>query len=160
MRQHSVEAVGRRRAGRTAGRVVRAEHEVVDDQLRARLEKVREGARAADSIEAVFILQLDPGQLPPLLSQLVTEPGVLLLPSEQRSPRREPLFACSHLVINHRRLLSSERRGWFGTKERAGAAGVSARQLAPPRMPADVRRSFMRPPGVVTAGEFLRIRTR
>jgi hypothetical protein len=27
-------------------------------------------------------------------------------------------------------------------------------------MPADVRRSFMRPPGVVVTGEFLRIHTR
>src|SRR5436190_18851634 len=102
MREHPVEAVGRRRAGRTASRVAGPEHEVVDDQLRAPVEQLRECARAFARIEAIHLLHLYPRQLASQFRQLVTEPGVLLLPSEQRLSRGQPPLACSDLVITHR----------------------------------------------------------
>ena len=101
MREHPVEAVGRRRAGRTASRVAGPEHEVVDDQLRAPVEQLRECARAFGRIEAILLLHLDPRQLASQFRQLVTEPGVLLLPREQRLSRGQPRLACSDLVITH-----------------------------------------------------------
>src|SRR5438093_8486583 len=126
MRERPVEAVGRRRTGRTASRVVRAEHEVVDDELRASVEELRECAWATGRVEAVLLLHGDPRQLPPQLCQLVTELSVFLLASQQRRPRSEPVLACSDIVISHRCLLSCERRS--GVAE--GSVGLL---VLPPR---------------------------
>ena len=57
----TVEAVSDRRAGRAAGRVVGAEHEMVDEQLRAALEQMREGGAAFLGVEAILLVDLYPG---------------------------------------------------------------------------------------------------
>ena len=97
----AVEAVGDRRAGRTPRRVVGPEHEVIDEQLRASSEEIGEGRGALVGLEAVLLVDPDPGQLLPLPRQLVAAPRQLLLGLEQLQPGREPLFACSGLVIGH-----------------------------------------------------------
>ena len=97
--------VGHRRAGRAAGLVARAEHEVVDEQLAAAVEQLRQRARAVVGREPVLLLDPDPGQLAPLPGQLVAQPGVLLLAREQLVAGGRPLLAAHDLVIGHRRLL-------------------------------------------------------
>ena len=78
MRERAVDGVGHRRAGRAAGLVARAEHEVIDEQLGAAVEQLRQRARAFVRLEAVLLLDANPGQLAPLPGQLVTQAGVLL----------------------------------------------------------------------------------
>ena len=68
---NAVEAVCDRRAGRTAGRILRPEHEVVDEELRAASEKIGEGRLALVGLETVLLVDLNPGQILPLLRQLV-----------------------------------------------------------------------------------------
>ena len=82
VREHAVEAVRRRRAGRAARRVVRPEHEVVDDELRAAVEQLRQRAFAILGVEAVLLLQRDPRELTALPGDIVAEPRVLLLANE------------------------------------------------------------------------------
>jgi hypothetical protein len=97
-----VDSVGAGRAGRAAGLVVRAEHEVVDEELGATIEQLREGPGALIGIERVFLLDLYPGQLATLPREIVAEPRVLLLPPEQLLPRGQPVLAAPHLVVGHR----------------------------------------------------------
>src|SRR6478752_271709 len=73
----------RRRAGRAAGLVTRAEHEVIDEQLAAAVEELRQCARAFVRFEAVLLLDANPGQLAPLPGQLVTKAGVIFFAREQ-----------------------------------------------------------------------------
>src|SRR5687767_6393292 len=58
----AVEAVGNRRTGRTAGRVVRPEHEVIDEKLRATAEEVCERGAPVVGLEAVLLLDRYPWQ--------------------------------------------------------------------------------------------------
>src|SRR5215469_11901370 len=97
----AVEAVRDRRAGRTPCRVLGPEHEVVDEQLRASPEQIGEGRRALIGLEAVLLVDAEPGQLLPPPRQLVAAPRQRLLGLEQLQPRRKPLFTCSGLVIGH-----------------------------------------------------------
>ena len=57
-----VEAIGDGGAGRAAGRVVGAEHEVVDQQLRASLKEFGQGGAAVVGIEAVRLVEANPRQ--------------------------------------------------------------------------------------------------
>ena len=72
-----VEVVRDRRADRAAGRVVRAEHEVVDEQLRATVEQLRERLGPVGGLEAVVLLDRHPGKLPALPRQLLVAAGEL-----------------------------------------------------------------------------------
>src|SRR5690348_12010633 len=86
------ECVRDRGTDRTAGRPTRPEHEVVDKQLGAAVEKVREGLRAVLSLESVVLLDRDPGQLAPLPGELVAAPGELFLLLQQLLALRLPLL--------------------------------------------------------------------
>jgi hypothetical protein len=97
----AVEAVRDRRAGWTACRVVGPKHEVIDEELRASSEEIGKGRGALVGLEAVLLVDANPGQLLPLLRQLVATPGQLLLSLEQLHPGRKPLFTCAGLVIGH-----------------------------------------------------------
>src|SRR5713226_5705280 len=97
----AVEAVRDRRAGRTPCRVLGAEHEVVDEELRASPEQIGEGRRARVGREAVLLVNADPGQLLPPPRQLVAAPRQRLLGLEQLQPGHKLLFTCSGLVIGH-----------------------------------------------------------
>ncbi len=102
MRQNAVEGVGARGADRAAGLVARAEHEVVDEELGATVEELRQAPRALVGLEPVVLLDPHPWQLPPLLRELITEPGVFLLASQQLFAGRLPFLAAPDLVIRHR----------------------------------------------------------
>jgi hypothetical protein len=79
----AVEAVGDRRARRTARRVLRPKHEVVHEELRSPSEQLCQRSVAFVGVEAVVLLDPHPGELLPLPAQLVAPPGQLLLGFEQ-----------------------------------------------------------------------------
>src|SRR5262249_30048220 len=97
----AVEAVRDRRAGRTPCRVVGPEHEVIDEELRASSEEIGEGRRALVGLEAVLLVDSNPGQLLPPPRQFVAAPRQPLLRLEQLQPGRKPLLTCCDLVIGH-----------------------------------------------------------
>jgi hypothetical protein len=79
---------------------------VVDEQLTATVEQLRQRARAVVGVKAVLLLHPNPGQLAAPLRQLVAQSGVLLLAGEQLAARSCPLGGIHDLVIGHRYLLS------------------------------------------------------
>src|SRR4051812_50077475 len=91
VRERAVDGVGHRRAGRAAGLVAGAEHEVVDEQLAAAVEQLRQRARAFVRLEAVLLFDANPGQLAPSPGQFVTQAGLLPFPSEPPLPGNPPL---------------------------------------------------------------------
>src|SRR6266702_4291309 len=100
-----VEAVRGERAPRTA-RIRpaldrRAEHEVVDEQLRATVEEVDQRLRPVVGLEAVVLLDRDPGQRLPPAGELVAPAGELLLLSQELGPRSEPLLARAYGMVRH-----------------------------------------------------------
>src|SRR5919197_1245456 len=97
-----VEVVRNRRADRTTSRVRRAEHEVVDHQLGATVEEVREGLRPSGRLEAVLLLDSHPGKLSALSCQLIRLTGMCLLLGEQLVAGRLPLLLRCDLVLRHR----------------------------------------------------------
>jgi hypothetical protein len=88
---------------------------VVDHQLTAPVEQLRERARAVGGREAVLLLDADPRPLAPPPRKLVAQPRVLLLAGEQLVARGGPFFAAGDLVIRHRGLiLHANRNGLQG----------------------------------------------
>src|SRR5450631_1239655 len=102
MGEHAVEAVRGRRAGWTAGLVVRAEHEVIDHQLRAPVEQLLQAPRTRSALEGVRLLDRHPGKLPALPGELIALPAVLLFAREQLGARRAPFFPGTDPVLIHR----------------------------------------------------------
>src|SRR4029453_4620671 len=97
MKRGAVEAVRRiRTAGaaglRPAGRR-RAEHEVVDDELRAPVEELGQRLAPLVRVELVLLLDRHPGELLPPARKLVAAPRQLLLLGEERGPGLQPLVA-------------------------------------------------------------------
>ena len=87
-------------AGQTAF-VLRAEHEVIYEELRASFEQIGEGRRALVGLEMVLLINSNPWQPLPLLRQFVTTPRQLLLGLQQLQPSRKPLITRSDLVFSH-----------------------------------------------------------
>src|SRR5262245_8860588 len=104
-----VEAVRDRRAGRAAGGVVRPEHEVVDEELRAPSEEVRQRGLPLVGLESILLVDSNPRQLLPPPRQLVAAPRELLLRFEQLEPLGEPLLTCPGPVLRHRSCLLPSR---------------------------------------------------
>ena len=96
----AVEAVGDRRAGRTAGRKVGPEHEVVDEELRAPSEEVVERGAPFLGIESIRLVDPDPRQLLAPPRQLVAATGQLLLLFEQREAGAQPLVTRNDLIAH------------------------------------------------------------
>jgi hypothetical protein len=101
----AVEAVSNRRARRTSRRVLGAEHEVVDEQLRAPLEEVGERRAALVGLEPIVLLDAGPRQLLSSSRELVAAPRELFLGFEQLEPSCEPLVARAGRVVGHGCLL-------------------------------------------------------
>src|SRR5205814_2821128 len=96
------ERVRDRGADRAACLVGRPEHEVVDEQLGAAVEELGEGLRAVLRLEAVVLVDPDPGQLAPLPGQLVAPAGELLLLLQQLVALRLPLLLGADPVLRQR----------------------------------------------------------
>src|SRR5437764_805099 len=90
--EYAVEAVGSQRAGGTSGVVVEAEHEVVDEQLGAAVEQLRQAPWSVSGLERVLLLDWDPRKLSALPGELIAHPGELLLAPQQLSARGGPFF--------------------------------------------------------------------
>src|SRR5919199_2474477 len=101
MHGRAVEAVRGVRAAHAAGVGPavdrRAEHEVVDQELRAPVEELGQRLRSVLGLEAVRLLDRDPRQLLPLAGELVAPTGELLLLRQQRDAGGQPLLASSGL---------------------------------------------------------------
>ena len=76
-----------------------AEHEVVDEQLRAAVEEVGERLRPLVRLEGVRLLDRHPGQLSAPAGELIAAAHVLLLGHEQLLAGRQPLVSRSHRVL-------------------------------------------------------------
>src|SRR5262249_3388579 len=94
-----------RRAGRAAGGVVGPEHEVVDEELRASSEEVRQRSAPLVGLESIRLVDPNPRQSLPPMRKLVAAPRELLLRLEQLEPCCEPLFTSPGLVLRHRSCL-------------------------------------------------------
>src|SRR5262249_30083525 len=91
---------------------IRAEHEVVDDQLALAPEEVRKRLFAVRPIEGVGPFDLDPGQRAALPAQLVTKPGQLLLLLQELLACRDPFLARDDGMIWHDPLRMIGARGY------------------------------------------------
>src|SRR5690242_6084588 len=78
-----------------------AEHEVVDEQLRAAVEELRERLRPFARFERVLLLDRHPGQLAAPARELVPSARMLLLCDEQLPACGQPVVSCSHGVLGH-----------------------------------------------------------
>src|SRR3954469_22960981 len=99
MDDEAVQPVRDGRAGRTPRRVVGPEHEVVDEELRAPSEEVRQRGAPRIGLESVILVDPDPRQLPTSPRQLVAPPRQLLLLLEQPCSGREPSLSACDLVL-------------------------------------------------------------
>src|SRR6476659_9252577 len=95
----AVDAVGDRRANRAARGPLRAEHEVVDQQLRAPVEQVGQGLGPVDALEFIVILDANPRKLAPLLRELVVRARELLFSLEQLRSSGVELLAGPRSVL-------------------------------------------------------------
>jgi hypothetical protein len=102
VRQDAVDAVRHRRADGAGGLVALPEHRVVDEQLGATVEELRQRPRSLLRFEPVLLLDGHPGQLAALPGELIPHPRVLLLALEQLVACGLPLLAASQLVLRHR----------------------------------------------------------
>ncbi len=98
----AVEAVGDRRARRTARRVIRPEHEVIDEELRAPPKEICERGLPFVRFEAVLLFHADPRQVLAPLCEFIALARQRLFRIEQVEPGGKPLLACSDLVCRHR----------------------------------------------------------
>src|SRR5436853_7826592 len=98
-----VELIAQVRASRTgAKRVIRAEHDVVREELRAPIEELGERPLPVLGVELVLLLHRDPGKLTSLLGRPLAELGVLGLELREFIASRLPFLAVSDLVRGHR----------------------------------------------------------
>ena len=97
----SVEAVRDRRAGWAAGGIVRSEHEVVNEKLRASAEKVGQRGAPLIGLEAIPLMNWHPRQFLALPCELVAPPCEFFFRFQQLQARFQPLFACSGLGCRH-----------------------------------------------------------
>src|SRR4029077_8970706 len=105
----AVESVCDRRARGTASGEVWPEHKLVDEELRASMEKVCQRGASLVGLEAIPLIDWDPRQFLPLARQLVAPVREFLLRLQQLEPCFQPLFSCSGLVCGHCLCLPSFR---------------------------------------------------
>src|SRR5688572_14177682 len=96
-----VEAVRDRRARRTSGLVVGAEHEVVNQELRVSSEEISEGCFSFVSVESILLGDSNPGQLLPPPRQIIARSRQFLLGLEQLESCCEPFFTGSSFMLGH-----------------------------------------------------------
>ena len=77
-------------------------NEVIDEELRATVEEFRERPGTVAGVEAVLLLDQNPGELPSHPGEVVAHACVLLLEPKQLVTSGEPFVTRSCLVIDHR----------------------------------------------------------
>src|SRR6516164_269536 len=131
---------------------IRPKHEVVDDQLASASEQVAEGRFAFGSIEHVVLLDLDPGEGPPLRTQLIASPGERLLFGKMRLPCRDPFVLGYDLVLHHRAPSGTRARSDVPRAANSSPQAVAG-VIQPTTAPPGSRRMAIRPmPGISNSG--------
>src|ERR1700729_2438877 len=92
-------------SGACAVLVIRAEHDVVGQKLRASIKQLRERLLAVLGFELIMLLHRHPWQLAALAHDLRVSLRLFGLESGELVPSRLPLLARSGLVIRHFLLL-------------------------------------------------------
>src|SRR5262249_29784859 len=77
------------------------EHQVLDDQLVAPREQVRQGLLSVRPLERVGLVDALPRQVAPLLAQRIARPREVLLLGEQLLARLDPFLARDLFVVCH-----------------------------------------------------------
>src|SRR5205823_1418053 len=113
----------------------RAEHEVVDEQLRVPVEEVGQRLRPVIGLEAVALPDADPRQRLPLPSELVAATCELFLLCQERCPGREPLLARPDVVLRHPGLLP----GLTTCRPAAGRKLIAVKRVLQAEQPARER---------------------
>src|SRR5262249_18046667 len=88
--------------GNAARLIVRPEHEVIDEELRAAPEEIRERSPSFLGVEPVVLVHANPRQFLAPLRELIALPCQRLFRIEQLEPRPKPFFTRSGLVCGHR----------------------------------------------------------
>jgi hypothetical protein len=101
-----VDAVGDRRAARARAFIPRAEHQVLDDELRAAAEELGERHGPVGRVEHVLLLDRHPRERLALARERVVQARELLLALEQRGAGGAPLVSGSD-AMRHGVLLGS-----------------------------------------------------
>src|SRR3954453_10998403 len=130
VRCKAIEAIGDRGAGWATGFVVGAEHEMIDEQLRAPAEEPAETRPSIIRVERVILRDLHPRQLLPSKRKLVASPRMGLLGLEQLEPLLQPFLRPPERICrcNRRHLLflscgspPQARPGWLPSRRRGQA---------------------------------------
>ena len=159
--QEAIDAVRDRRVDRASGLVGRAEHEVVQHELRAAAEQLGQGLRPVVGVEPVLLLDRDPRQLAPLRWPVRRPSGCAPSRAEAacrgRPATRPGRQSGAPVIVRPDRRVANLGRG--GPGPRTGAPGpwprrrassppstaTSGRGRCPPRRPPRRRRWPARP---------------
>ena len=87
----AVKMVGQIRAALATFLPIGTEHEVINNQLTAALEEIRQSLLAVWSIESVLLFHLNPWQFAPMAAHFVTQSCQLFFPRQQ-------ILACDELL--------------------------------------------------------------
>src|SRR5215471_2014470 len=102
---YAVEIVRPTRAMRATGIPIWTEHEVIDDQLTAAVEQLRQGLVSVRPLEYIILAHALPGQLAALLAQPIAHARELLLLDQELLARSDPFVVRYDLVLCHCDLL-------------------------------------------------------
>jgi hypothetical protein len=92
MRENTVESVGQQRAGWATGLLTGPEHEVIDQELTAPLEKIGESFPAGGRIETILVADFDPGKRLTFPVDPVPQMNELFLFGEERFAGDQPFL--------------------------------------------------------------------
>src|SRR2546429_9842611 len=101
MRSDAVEVVGPEGAAAAADLPVRTVHEVVDDELAALAEEIREHFLAILALEDVFLLDPLPRQVAALTAELITTTGELIFRGEKKRVGGDPVLVTHVSLFVH-----------------------------------------------------------
>src|SRR5216683_3871763 len=101
MNKNAVDMIELERTADASLAPIRAEHEMLDDQLTASAEQIGEGFLPVGPVEDVSLLHLYPGQCAPLRAQPVAQAGELLFLAQEFGTGRQPLFLRDDRMLLH-----------------------------------------------------------
>src|SRR6185503_7942550 len=78
------------------------EHEMIDEELRAPPEEIRQRGAPLVGLESILLVDPHPRQLLPPPRQLVAPSREFLIRPGQLEPRGKPLLTCPGPVLRHR----------------------------------------------------------
>src|SRR6266540_4212000 len=154
VRDAAGEAVGDRRAARTAFVPVRPEHEVIDEHLRTPAEQIAQRRIAVFGREPVVVLKRHPGQVTPPSRKLVAAARQFPFSFEQLEARCEPFVASAGprelrgtTATFSSNIVTIQPSSWSGWCGRAHAGRPTIPRDARPALPRpEARPDGSRPP--------------